>query len=195
MKRRASVCRETRETTVNVVVDLDASDFKIDTGLPFFDHMLASMALNAGIGIEVKAQGDLDVDDHHLVEDCALTIGSALSQALGDRRGIMRTAYAYGVLDEALVRAVIDLSGRGFASIRLNFKRSVIGGVATENLTHFFQSFAAQLGGALHMKTLSAANDHHRAEAAFKALGRAIGAAVQQTDSQHIPSTKGSLTC
>jgi imidazoleglycerol-phosphate dehydratase len=195
MNRVATLERRTSETSISVTVDLDGRGSAIDTGLPFFDHMLASFALNAGCRLDISGRGDLEVDDHHLVEDCALTIGAAVAEALGEKRGIRRTAHAYGVLDEALVRAVVDLSGRGYADVRLGFCREMLGGVATENLTHFFQSLAARLGAAIHVRALSAENDHHRAEAAFKAVGRALGDAMRRTESTDVPSTKGSLTC
>jgi len=196
MSRRASRERQTSETSVNVSVSLDdAGCGRMATGLPFFDHMLNTMQLAGGFSFAVEAQGDLSVDDHHLVEDCALTLGTALDAALGLRRGIVRTSSAYGLLDEALVRAVVDLSGRPFAAVRLDFRREQLGGFATENITHFFQSLAMRLGASIHVRCLAAENDHHRAEAAFKAVGMAIGQAMRLSGSDSVPSTKGTLTC
>jgi imidazoleglycerol phosphate dehydratase HisB len=194
MNRRAMVQRTTKETSVQVQIDLDESTSgRSQTGLPFLDHMLDALQSTAGLHFELAAQGDMHVDDHHLTEDCALVLGSAVSEALGERVGIARTASAYGILDEALIFAAIDLSGRAFSDVRLSFKREAIGGLSTENITHFFQSLALRLGAAIHLRTISAINDHHQAEAAFKAVGAALGQSVKLTGRIGVPSTKGSL--
>lgn len=193
--RRAERERETRETRVRVRLNLDQfSDPAIETGLPFLDHMLGACMLHGRIGAEVSARGDLDVDDHHTVEDTALVLGGALDGALGDRAGIRRFGHAYAPLDEALARAVIDLSGRPHASVELGLRRDRIGRVSCENLTHFFQSFGVGAGATLHVDVLRGANDHHRAEAAFKAFGLALRDAVTRTSEGRVPSTKGVLS-
>ncbi len=191
--RIAQVTRTTRETDISVSVNLDGTGrANINTGLGFLDHMLTSLALHSRIDMELQCAGDTHIDDHHTVEDCALALGSAISDALGDRTGIERFASAYAPLDEALVRCVIDLSGRPAPEIHLGFEREMIGQVATENLTHFFQSLASNLKCALHIDLIRGQNDHHRAEAAFKSLALALRQAVQQNDSG-VRSTKGTL--
>jgi imidazoleglycerol phosphate dehydratase HisB len=191
--RAARLRRQTRETQVEVELALDgAGAAAIATGLPFLDHMLAALALHARIDLTLRAVGDLEVCDHHTVEDCALALGEALSQALGDRAGIARFGHAYAPLDEALARAVVDLSGRPWPAIALGFVRERIGTVATESLTHFLQSFAIAGRCALHVDVLAGANDHHKVEAAFKATAVALRAAVRR-DGVGVPSTKGAL--
>ena len=193
MSRSATVDRNTRETRIHVEVDVDGSGrVDVSTGLPFLDHMLTALALHGRIDLVLKAEGDLHVDDHHTVEDCALTLGEALREALGDRKGVRRFGHAYAPLDEALARAVVDLSGRPWPAVELGFTREKLGDVATENLTHFFESLAMALRANLHVQVLAGKNDHHRAEAAFKATALALRAAFA-VDGGDVPSTKGTL--
>jgi imidazoleglycerol phosphate dehydratase HisB len=186
--------RITGETRVTVRVDLAGAGCPdIDTGLGFLDHMLGALAMHSRIGMTVKCVGDLDVDDHHTVEDCALTLGAAMDQALGERRGVRRFGYAYAPLDESLARVVIDLSCRPSATVALGLQRERLGDVSCENLTHFFQSLSTTLRCSLHVDVLRGSNDHHKAEAAFKACAMALRAAVE-LDGVGVPSTKGSLS-
>ncbi len=186
--------RATKECRVSVTVSLDGEGRSVvDTGLGFLDHMLATLALHARLDLEIEARGDLEVDDHHTVEDCALLLGAALDEALGERAGIRRFGSAYAPLDEALARAVLDLSGRPFASVELGLERERLGAVATENLTHFLASLATTLRAALHVDVLRGVNDHHRAEAAFKAVAIALRQAIALERTETVPSTKGVL--
>jgi imidazoleglycerol-phosphate dehydratase len=192
--RTATVDRSTSETEIKLALNLDGSGrANLATGIGFLDHMLTALAKHGRFDLDLQVNGDLDVDDHHTAEDTALALGSALDQALGERRGIERFAHAYAPLDEALARVVVDLSGRPFARVAIPFRREVIGDVATENLTHFFQSLAMTARMALHVDVLEGENDHHKAEAAFKALAIALRRAVARTGLADIPSTKGSL--
>ena len=192
--RTASLERHTSETEIRLTLDLDGTGTTaIDTGLGFFDHMLTALIKHSRFDLELACSGDLHVDDHHTVEDCGLALGQALDHALGDRRGIRRFAHAYAPLDEALARVVVDLSGRPSPHVDLGILRPTIGDVAGENLGHFFQSFAIAGRMALHVDVLKGANDHHRAEAAFKALALALRDAVALTAHGDIPSTKGLL--
>lgn len=193
--RTATVERTTRETTIRLTVNLDGSgQVTIDTGLGMLDHMLTALAFHARFDLDLSCEGDLEVDDHHTVEDIALALGQAIDRALGDRAGLARFASAYAPLDEALARVVVDLSGRPSPVVDLGLKREMLGQVATENLTHFFTSLATSLRAALHVDVLRGANDHHRAEAAFKACALALRAAVLRDDVDRIPSTKGTLS-
>lgn len=185
--------RKTSEVQLSLRLNLDGTgQSKIDTGLAFFDHMLCALAKHTRFDLELHAQGDLHVDDHHTVEDCAIALGAALNQALGNRAGIQRFAFAFVPLDEALARAVVDLSGRPWPAIDLRLKREMLGQVATENLTHFLNSFAIEGRLALHVNVLAGSNDHHQSEAAFKAVAVALRSAVSRSGSD-VPSTKGSL--
>jgi imidazoleglycerol phosphate dehydratase HisB len=192
---RAAICeRATAETRVRCALTLDgAGHTSVATGLGFLDHMLTALARHSSFDLEVSCVGDLVVDDHHTVEDVALALGRALDDALGERRAIARFGSAYAPLDEALARAVVDLSGRPWPAIELCLARDMLGDVATENVTHFFQSFAIAARAALHIDVLKGANDHHRAEAAFKALALALRIAVARTGGDSVPSTKGVL--
>jgi imidazoleglycerol phosphate dehydratase HisB len=192
--REASVERRTNETSIRLRLALDGDGrAQVETGLGFLDHMLTSLAKHARLDLELACEGDLEVDDHHTAEDCALALGQALDKALGDRRGIRRFGHAYAPLDEALARAVVDLSGRPWPEVSLGFRREIIGEIATENLTHFFQSLAIAGRMALHVDVLRGENDHHRAEAAFKALALALRDALAEDGSGEVPSTKGVL--
>lgn len=192
--RTASVDRATLETRIAVTVNLDGSgQTDIFTGIAFFDHMLNAMARHGRFDLSLRCEGDLDIDDHHTAEDCALALGVAMDKALGERRGIARFGHAYAPLDEALARVVIDLSGRPSPVVDLGLKREMLGGIACENLTHVFVSLAMSLRAAVHVDVLRGDNDHHRAEAAFKALGLALHSAVAVTGPDEVPSTKGVL--
>lgn len=192
--RRATVTRKTRETDVTLELVVDGTgQANIATGIGFYDHMLTALTMHAGFDLTVAIHGDLAVDDHHTVEDCALALGSALDTALGDRRGITRFGSAYAPLDEALARAVVDISGRPFARVALGLTRDAVGTMACENIGHALRSFATAARLTLHLDVLEGENDHHRAEAAFKAVALALRAAVARRDSSGIPSTKGVL--
>ncbi len=193
--RRASVSRETRETRVQVELALDGcGDVAAATGLGFLDHMLTALGRHARFDLSLDCCGDLAVDDHHTVEDCALALGEALDRALADRSGIARFGYAYAPLDEALTRVVVDFSGRPYASVALSLVRDSIGDVASENLVHFFRSLAIGARCTLHVDLQRGENDHHKVESAFKALALALAQAVAPVgDPNTIPSTKGVL--
>lgn len=194
MSRRSEQRRETAETTVEVKLDLDGTgESEVTTGLGFLDHMLSALSRHSGIDLAVSAEGDVDVDDHHTVEDCAIVIGRAIDEALGDRSGIVRFGSAYAPLDESLSRAVVDLSGRPWPEIDLGLVRDQIGDVASENLVHFFRSLAIEARMALHVDVLRGDNDHHKAESAFKATALALREALTPRGDS-VPSTKGSLT-
>ena len=191
--RHARVTRETRETRVDAELVLAPGESSIDTGIPFLDHMLDGLCRHGGFTLRLKAEGDLAIDDHHSAEDCALVLGQAFDEALGDRRGIARFGHGYAPLDEALARAVVDFSGRPFSHVDLGLRRERLGTLACENLTHVIASFAIAARATLHVELLRGENDHHRAEAAFKALALALRMAVRPTGSDEIPSTKGVL--
>lgn len=192
--RTATVTRTTRETDLHVRLELESRrDASVQTGVGFLDHMLSTLAKHGHLGLDLRCAGDLEIDDHHTAEDSALALGEALGRALGDRRGIQRFGSAYAPLDEALARAVVDLSGRPHAEIDLGLRRERIGQLATENLTHVLRSLAMASRMTLHVDVLRGENDHHRAEAAYKATALALRAAVRRDGSSEIPSTKGTL--
>ncbi|HEY6629169.1 MAG TPA: imidazoleglycerol-phosphate dehydratase HisB [Acidimicrobiia bacterium] len=194
MTRKSEITRATSETNVECRLDLGGvgtSDVK--TGLGFLDHMLTALARHSRIDLTLLATGDTEVDDHHTVEDCAIVLGRALNEALGDRSGITRFGYSYAPLDESLTRAVVDLSGRPWPEINLSLSRDTINDVASENLTHFFRTLAMEARMALHVDVIRGDNDHHKAESAFKAVALALRDAVAVSGDQ-VPSTKGSLT-
>jgi imidazoleglycerol-phosphate dehydratase len=195
MTRTASLQRSTRETSIVVEVGLDGSGrTEVATGIGFLDHLLDSLARHSRFDLRVQCRGDLHVDDHHAAEDCALAIGMAIDKALGpERRGIVRFGHAYAPLDEALARAVVDVSGRPFAVIDLGLRREKLGELSCENIGHFLQSLAMAARITLHVEVLRGINDHHRAEAAFKATALALKAAVALSGFDDVPSTKGSL--
>jgi len=193
--RQGSIHRHTRETDVAVTLDLDGMGrYETDTGLGFLDHMLAQLAAHGLFDLTVRAQGDLEVDEHHTVEDVAIGLGQALDTALGDRRGIVRMGHAYAPLDETLAHAVVDLSGRPYAVVEAGFSTPRVGEVGTDLIVHFLETLAVHARMSLHARVLYGRNDHHRAEALFKALGRALDAAARQDRRrQGVPSTKGVL--
>ena len=189
--RTARVDRRTRETTIEVAVDLDrTAPVSIATGIAFFDHMLEQVARHGGFALELRCSGDLEIDEHHTVEDTALALGQALREALGAKRGIAR----YGFLlpmDEARAQIALDLSGRPYALFEGRFNREAVGGLPTELVPHFFRSLADSLGAALHI-SVQGENTHHMIEACFKGVGRALRQAVR-VEGTELPSSKGSL--
>lgn len=189
--RTAAVARKTKETDINVEVRLDEeTPIRVATGIGFFDHMLEQVAKHGGFSLQLSCSGDLHIDEHHTVEDCALALGQALKTALGDKRGIQR----YGFLlpmDEALAQVAIDLSGRPYCVFDGKFGRDQVGQLPTELVPHFFRSLAEALGAAINIK-VDGENTHHMIEACFKGVGRALRQAIRVTDTQ-LPSTKGTL--
>lgn len=191
--RTATVRRATAETRIDLTLVLDGTGTcEVNTGLAFLDHMIGALVRHARFDLQLQCEGDLEVDDHHTVEDCALALGAALYETLGDKRGIRRFGYAYAPLDEALARAVVDLSGRPSPHVEIGFTREKLGEVATENLTHFLESLATSARCALHVDVLKGRNDHHRIEAAFKATALALRDAVR-IEGDRVPSTKEML--
>ena len=193
--RKAVVLRETKETRVRVELALEPGPVDVRTGIGFLDHLLSSLAFHGGLSLTLSCEGDLQVDDHHSAEDCALALGAALGQALGDKAGIRRFGSAHAPLDESLARAVVDLSGRPFAFVDLGLGREAIGGLACENVAHVVTSLAMAAMATIHLDVLRGQNDHHRAEAAFKALALALREAIAVDPSRGatIPSAKGTL--
>jgi imidazoleglycerol-phosphate dehydratase / histidinol-phosphatase len=189
--RRAQVNRRTRETEIDVRANLDdTSPIRVATGIGFFDHMLEQLAKHGGFALELTCKGDLEIDEHHTVEDCGLALGEALRRALGSKVGIAR----YGFLlpmDEAEAQVAIDLSGRAFAQFSGRFNRETVGGLPTELVPHFFRSLAESLGAAVHV-SVTGENSHHMIEACFKGVARALRQAVRR-ESRELPSTKGVL--
>jgi imidazoleglycerol phosphate dehydratase HisB len=184
----------TRETTVNVTLTLEGTgQAEVSTGIGFLDHLIETLARHAAFDVTLACKGDLRVDDHHTAEDCALAVGEALDRALGERRGVTRFGSAFAPLDEALARAVVDLSGRPYSAITLGLGRETIGGLACENVAHVLRSLAVAARLTLHVDVLRGENDHHRAEAAFKAVALALRQAVAASGNGEVPSTKGTL--
>jgi imidazoleglycerol-phosphate dehydratase len=192
--RTATVTRTTRETSIRMALDLDGTGkTSIKTGIGFLDHLLDALARHARFDLSLICEGDLQVDDHHTAEDCALALGEALDRALGERRGVNRFGWAFAPLDEALARAVVDLSGRPYADVSLGLERDAIGGLSCENIPHLLRSFATTAQLTLHVDVLKGENDHHRAEAAFKATALALRQAIARSGFDDVPSTKGTL--
>ena len=190
-ERRATVRRTTKETDIHVTVNLDTTaPITITTGIGFFDHMLEQIAKHGGFSLELKCHGDLDIDEHHTVEDCALALGETLRMALGDKVGIARYGFVLP-MDEAQVRVAIDLSGRAFGVFEGKFAREAVGGLPTELVPHFFRSLAESLKAAIHV-TITGENSHHMIEACFKGVGRTLRQAFRR-ESEELPSTKGVL--
>jgi histidinol-phosphate aminotransferase/imidazoleglycerol-phosphate dehydratase/histidinol-phosphatase len=190
--RRGASARDTKETRIAVAVDLDAAAPRsIATGIPFYDHMLDQVAAHGGFALTLACEGDLEIDAHHSIEDCAIAFGQALRQALGDRRGIGRFGFALP-MDEAEAQVLIDLSGRPYSIFEGDFAASHIGAYPTEMTRHVFRSLADTLGAAIHVK-VTGENDHHKTEACFKALGRALRQAIARAGGDALPSTKGVL--
>jgi imidazoleglycerol-phosphate dehydratase len=191
--RRVAVHRNTRETDVQLTVDLDGTgSADIQTGVGFYDHLLGSLAHHGLLDLTIRATGDLEVDDHHTVEDVALVLGAAVAEALGDRTGIVRFGDASVPMDEAVATAIIDVGGRPYAVIDLPFRGERAGTLTLQLVDHALEAFARAAGATLHVRG-SGRNDHHLAEAAFKALGRALRAATEPDPRRHgLASTKGS---
>jgi imidazoleglycerol-phosphate dehydratase len=194
--RKATLERTTKETDIEVAVDLDGTGASaISTGIGFFDHMLDLLARHSRIDITVKAKGDLHIDHHHTTEDVGITLGQAVKQALGDMKGITRYADVYVPMDEALTRVAVDVSGRPFLVFKAQFSRDKVGTFDTELVREWFQAFAMNAGLTLHVETLYGNNDHHIAESCFKGLARALRAAlsIDPRNAGEVPSTKGVL--
>jgi imidazoleglycerol-phosphate dehydratase len=194
--RTAQVSRNTLETQITVAINLDGTGkATLDTGVPFFDHMLDQIARHGLIDLDVQAKGDLHIDAHHTVEDAGITLGQAFAKAVGDKKGIRRYGHAYVPLDEALSRVVIDLSGRPGLEYHVDYTRARIGEFDVDLFLEFFRGFVNHAGVTLHIDNLRGINAHHQAETIFKAFGRALRLAVE-TDERlggQMPSTKGSL--
>lgn len=194
--RSASISRDTRETRIRVTVDLDGTGtYAVSTGIGFLDHMVEQLARHSLIDIDLDVKGDLHIDQHHTVEDSALALGEAVSRALGERRGIIRYGHAYAPMDETLSRCALDISGRPHFVWKSGFSQPRLGEMDTELFSHWFASFAQTAGITLHLETLYGENNHHIAESLFKALARALRAAVaiDPRIAGAIPSTKGIL--
>lgn len=215
MARKAHIARNTNETKIKIALSLDGGDvelpgaetagtgvaaqetvsqhIEINSGLGFLDHMLHALAKHSGWSLLLVCDGDLHIDDHHTAEDCGIALGTAFKEALGEVRGIRRFGCGFAPLDESLSRAVVDISGRPFAIVNLGLQRERIGDLSTEMIPHVIESFAQAARITVHVDTLRGANDHHKAESAFKALAVAIREALSPTGSNDVPSTKGVL--
>ncbi len=196
MTRQAEITRKTRETDISVKLMIEgAGTSKIATGIGFFDHMLDQLSRHSLMDIEINAQGDLHIDQHHTVEDVGIALGRALRKALGDLRGIVRYADVHLPMDETLTRVAVDVSGRPFLVFRTQFPQARIGEFDAELVREFFQAFAQNAAIALHIETLYGVNSHHIAETCFKGVARALGAAlaIDPRQSDRVPSTKGTL--
>ncbi len=193
--RTAEIKRDTKETQIRVRLNLDGGGAgKLDTGVPFLDHMLDQVARHAIFDLEIEAKGDLHIDAHHTVEDIGITLGQAFAKALGSKEGIRRYGHAYVPLDEALSRVVVDLSGRPGLDFKIDFVRARIGEFDVDLVHEFFQGFINHALVTLHVDNLKGDNAHHQAETAFKAFGRALRMAVEpDARMKGVPSTKGSL--
>lgn len=184
--------RETEATRIRVVLDLDgAKRATVDTGIGYFDHMLAELAFHGCFDIGVSAEGDLHVDDHHTVEDVGICLGGAIRQAIGDAAGINRFGTEYVPTDDALVRVVIDISGRPYLNFDVKFTAERIGGMSAESVEQFFRGVVNHGGMGIHIQSLAGKNSHHICESIFKAFGRALRKAVAKVDSRGTPSSKG----
>ncbi|HXF78881.1 MAG TPA: imidazoleglycerol-phosphate dehydratase HisB [Usitatibacter sp.] len=194
--RKAEIQRDTRETQIRVAIDLDGrGEAKLDSGIPFLDHMLDQLARHGGLDLEVKAKGDLAIDAHHTVEDIGITLGMAAAKALGDKKGIRRYGHAYVPLDEALSRAVVDFSGRPGLEWHVHFTRARVGEFDVDLAHEFFQGFVNHAQATVHIDNLRGDNAHHQCETIFKAFARAMRMAVEPDARAAgvVPSTKGSL--
>ncbi|MBI3915163.1 MAG: imidazoleglycerol-phosphate dehydratase HisB [Chloroflexi bacterium] len=193
--RTATVERKTKETSVRVELTLDgAGNADIATGVPMLDHLLSHVAVHSLMDLTIRAQGDLEIDAHHTVEDVAIVLGDAFARALGDKRGIARTGHAYVPMDDALAFVAVDLSGRAYAVIDAAFAAPLIGTMAASMIAHFLETLAANTRMNLHARVLYGRDDHHKAEALFKALGRALAQAVALDPRRvGVASTKGTL--
>ena len=189
--------RETAETQISLRLNIDGTGvYELDTGNGMFDHLLAQLSRHGMMDLRVKATGDVEVGWHHIVEDVGLVLGRAMREAVGDGAGIVRMAHAYAPLDEALARTVVDFSGRGYSVLELRLGDSDLGGLPADLVRHFLESFAREGGFNLHVHILSGTSNHHKAEAAFKSMARAIRAAltIDERQSGRVPSTKGTIS-
>ena len=194
--RTAAIKRDTLETQITISVNLDGQgDAKLETGVPFFEHMLDQIARHGMIDLDIQANGDTHIEDHHTVEDVGITFGQAINEAVGDKKGITRYGHAYVPLDEALSRVVIDLSGRPGLVFNAEFTREKVGNFETELVFEFFQGFVNHANATVHIDCLRGHNSHHQAETIFKAFGRALRMALSADERMagKMPSTKGSL--
>lgn len=195
--RAACIERKTAETDITLTLDLDGSGVAtIETGIGFLDHLLTSFVRHSGIDVQLACSGDLEVDDHHTAEDCAIVLGEAIDQALGERRGIGRFGWAFAPMDESLARAAVDLSGRGQAVVELALSGRPLGPqeiLQAENVSHIIHSLARAARATIHLDVIRGDNDHHRAEAAFKALALAMRQALALVGDDRVPSTKETL--
>ena len=195
-QRTATVTRNTLETQISVTVNLDGAGVsRLDTGIPFLEHMIDQIARHGLVDIDISAKGDLHIDDHHTAEDIGITLGQAFARALGDKTGIQRYGFAYVPLDEALSRVVIDFSGRPGIEYRVEYPRARIGNFDVDLIHEFFQGFVNHALATLHIDNLTGVNAHHIAETIFKAFGRAVRVAMSADERMAgvVPSTKGSL--
>ncbi len=196
MSRTARVQRDTLETRIQVSLDLDGKgDSRLETGVPFLDHMLDQVARHGLIDLDIRAEGDTHIDDHHTVEDIGITLGQAMARAVGDKKGIRRYGHAYVPLDEALSRVVVDFSGRPGLEQHVEFTRARIGSFDVDLFGEFFQGFVNHAAVTLHIDNLRGRNAHHQAETVFKAFGRALRMALEPDERMQgvMPSTKGTL--
>ena len=193
--RIANINRNTNETSINLALSLDGSGkAKIDTSIPFFDHMLDQLVFHSSVDLELNGQGDIGIDFHHTVEDCGICLGKAFLEAMGDKKGISRYGFFLLPMDDALVRVALDFSGRSFLSWKVRFPTNSVGTFDLELVREFFNAFSMHSGATLHVEVLDGFNSHHISEAIFKGMGRAIKMAVVKNKSiESIPSTKGSL--
>ncbi len=191
--RKATINRDTLETKINLTLNLDGNrDIDVDTKVGFFDHMLTAMAFYAGFDLDIKCDGDLEVDTHHTLEDVGLTYGAAIKEALGDKKGIVRFSQTITPMDESLALVAIDISNRPYLVENLSFRSQRIGSMDTQDFREFFQALAVSAGITLHIDVMRGENDHHKIEAVFKGLGRALKEAVKIEGSDTV-STKGVL--
>ena len=194
--RQASLSRSTAETRISVHINLDGTGLaRLDTGVPFLDHMLDQVARHGFVDLDVHCEGDIHIDDHHSVEDVGITLGQAFAKALGDKKGVRRYGHAYVPLDEALSRVALDLSGRPGLFYCVDFARERVGGFDVDLAREFFQGFVNHAGVTLHVDNLRGDNAHHQCETVFKAFARALRMAVERDEraADVVPSTKGAL--
>ena len=193
--RSATIDRTTNETKVNLILNLDGvGKGTIKTNVPFFDHMVDQLTFHSQIDLELRAQGDVEIDYHHTVEDCGICLGKAFSEAMGDKKGIKRYGFFLLPMDDALIRVALDFSGRSFLSWKVRFPTSSVGDFDMELVREFFNSFSTNAGATIHVEMLDGFNSHHISEAIFKGMGKAIKMAVARDERlDSIPSTKGTL--
>ena len=193
--RSATIDRTTNETNINLILNLDGvGKGIIKTNVPFFDHMVDQLTFHSQIDLELRAQGDVEIDYHHTVEDCGICLGKAFSEAMGDKKGIKRYGFFLLPMDDALIRVALDFSGRSFLSWKVRFPNSSVGDFDLELVREFFNSFSTNSGATIHVEMLDGFNSHHISEAIFKGMGKAIKMAIARDERlDSIPSTKGTL--